>query len=263
MPFLHPTRLSTWAVHSADPHFVSTCWPPLTHAASDDLLLHLRGLGLVQRVQACPLPDTPLARRFMNMGWLQAPLLLASCLLTPSTHDSTRPPSQPAHASSRHGHPVVRGTTSRYNRCFLIACPILHSLWLLTGPVIHIVTRQSARCNLAPSSKSPCHCTASSSCPPPRTDHVNWSHQHLDQPRQVCLRPIMLHHSCAGVDVLHLGTVLQRHLRPFTWLNRFLICQRLALRKKTFQTAVEITNNVVLVETDEGLGADSGNSSGS
>ena len=67
--------------------------------------------------------------------------------------------------------PIFHGATSRCNWSFLIACPILRSFWFLTEPVIHIVSRPPAQCNLAVSSKFLRHCTASS-CPLAHVDHA-------------------------------------------------------------------------------------------
>ena len=138
--------------------------------------------------------------------------------------------------------------------------------FLMTGPVIHNVTRPPARCNLAPPSKSLRHCTVivhtctflsrrnllvmgkrhchdqflvSTSSREPR--HV--SHQHVDQQ----LRPprSASEHSGAGIGLLNgrralcgLGNLIRvLSCHAYLWLHDFLI-QGFSLGHRTLQAPV-------------------------
>ena len=111
-------QVASAATHTRPrPHFVSTCWQSLTHAAFDDLRLLLRSLGLVQRVLARPLPKRE-----------DSPTLGGRNLLPRFYRSQLTPPEGTS-------VPIVRGSTTRYNGSLLIACPMLRSLRFLTVPV--------------------------------------------------------------------------------------------------------------------------------
>ena len=162
-----------------------------------------------------------------------------ACLVTSDAFHATLDASTIVASST--SAPIVQRATPRYNLCFFMTCP-----------VIHIVTRPPARCNLAPPSKSLRHCTVivhtctvlsrwnllvmgkrhcqehllvSTSSREPR--HV--SHQHLDQQRRPARS--VSDHSGAGIGLLHgrralcgLGNLIRvLSCHAYLWLHDFLI----------------------------------------
>ena len=105
---------------------------------------------------------------FTDVNWSLALSLLNSGLLMLSTQHSTRPVSLPALASSGH----VRAD----NECFLIRHWTTCSVFF--GTVVQVSLSPNGFFLMFTSSCGPRH----------------MSHQHLDQPLQVCLRPVMLLH---------------------------------------------------------------------